>query len=433
VSRAGQANGQRIDRELQRQRLLFGHCAAEEIDASGMKILTSHYLSDPQHGAARIFGEMCRALGARGHEVIEHRSDPTPAASLASAAARPRRFQAGRNALWFAKALARNRAMLRTDRAALERVRPELVLARQDAYCFSMALAASRLEVPLVTFADAPVAYETRTYGSRSGRWHPPGLVEAIERWTLKRSRAVVTVSTPSAELLSRYGVDCPIHVAPNGVDPDRFPELSDRERSVLRRSLNLTAPRIAGFSGTFRVFHGLDHLKRVIQALGPRPDTEWLLVGDGPEAPALRDALRDRTDVVFTGFLPREDLGRVLPLIDVAVASQPPHTGPYHFCPMRVLECAAAGCAVVASNMGDIPRLLDDARVGIVLADAGVDAWRAAIEALLDDPRRSAELGREARSWMMTHYTWAHTAERVELALYEALAAPSTTAGRHG
>lgn len=398
-----------------------------------MRILASHYLSDPQHAAARAWEEIGRALGARGHEVIVHPSAGATAESKGGAAPHPRRFQAARNAVWFSKALARNRAMLRSDRAALERVRPEVVLAREDAYCFSMPRAARRLGVPLVTYADAPVAYETRTFGSRVGRWHPPGLVEAIERWTLVQSRAVVTVSTPAAQLLSQYGIKRPIHVAPNGVDPPRFPELADWERAEMRRFLNLTAPRIAGFSGTFQVFHGLDHLKRVIQALGRRHDTQWLLVGDGPEGPALRDALRDRPDVVFTGRCAREDVGRMLALIDVGIAPPPPHTGPYYFCPMRVIEYAAAGCAVVASNQGDIPRMLDDARVGVVLADASVDAWRTAITTLLDDPRRSAALGREARLWVLTHFTWRQTAERIEQALYEAVAAPLATAGRQG
>lgn len=314
--------------------------------------------------------------------------------------------------------------MARRDRAALRDFRPDIVLAREDAYCFSMAKAARRAGIPLVTYADAPVAHEVRAFAHRTGRWHPPGLVESIERATLRESRAVVTISHPAAELLSRYGLDRPIEVAPNGIDPARFPQLDAAARAEGRRALGLTAPRVAGFSGTFQVFHGLDHLVALIKSLEHRSDTQWLLVGDGPEGHVLRSALSDRKDVVFTGRRPREEVGRLLALMDVAVAPPPQLEGPYYFCPMRVIEYAAAGCAVVAQALGDIPRLLDDRRVGVVLDNADPAQWRAAVEALLDNPSLCAALGQDARRWIHDHYTWQHTAATIARVLNQTVAA---------
>ena len=170
-----------------------------------MRVLYSHYLESDDHPAVRMVQAIAEQLRLRGHEVLVHAMPGRP-----RSAPRPSNGGGGlRGKLWFVKALARNRARLRRDQEALRSFRPDVVLARQDAYCWSMPAAARRESVPLVTYADAPVAYETRLY-SPPQRWHPPGLVESIERYTLRQSRAVVTVSHTAARLLGMYGCAAP-------------------------------------------------------------------------------------------------------------------------------------------------------------------------------------------------------------------------------
>jgi hypothetical protein len=216
-----------------------------------MKILFSHYLVYERHPAVVWVEEVAQALRARGHEVRVHRSFGTPLEPPSGGAGggiAARRGTLGRlrNRLVFARTVADNRRMERLDTAAIHDFQPDIVLARQDAYCVSMPRAAGRMGVPLVTIADAPVAYETRLYAQRDKRWHPPGLVEAMERATLRRSRAVITVSHPSAERLRMYGVNVPIHVVSNGLDPTRFPVFEPEERQRRRLALGLTTPRVA-------------------------------------------------------------------------------------------------------------------------------------------------------------------------------------------
>ncbi len=386
-----------------------------------MRILYSHYLTEDAHPAALMVAAIAGELREIGHQVIIHRSAgppeprPRPRSGAGGGKGRMRASRRLRDALWFARALGRNRAMLRRDLAAIASARPDVVLARQDAYCVSMPRAASRRGVPLVTYADAPVAYETRLSArGRGGRWHPPGLVEAMERWTLRRSRAVVTVSGPAARRLGRYGLKTPIFAVPNGVDPSRFPATSTETRTARRRALGLSAPRIAGFVGSFRPFHGIDRLVELIRSTEGRADTQWLLVGDGPERPALEEAIGDRPDVVSLGHRPAEEVGRLLGLMDLAVAPHPRIDGDFYFCPLKVLEAAAAGCAVVASDQGDIPDLLDWGRAGVIVSEDRPEAWIAAVLGLLDDPSRCKALGDAARGRVLGQFTWRDTAEAV-------------------
>ena len=275
-----------------------------------MRILYSHYLAAEDHPAVRMVQSIAAELRHLGHEVLIHRSEPLKDSAHKPAAA-PRGAGGGslrsvRRRLWFARAVAENVGGYRRDAAAVQAFGPDVVLARQDAYRYSMPLSCSRLGVPLVTFADAPVAYETR-HVNPSGRWHPPRLVESIERWGLRRSRAAVTVSNPAAGLLERYALNLPIHVAPNGVDADRFRPSTESERAETRRRLGVATPRVAGFVGTFQPFHGLNLLGDLVRLTADRTDLTWLLVGDGVGRQKLEADLKGHPRVVFAGRQPPE------------------------------------------------------------------------------------------------------------------------------
>ena len=106
----------------------------------------------------------------------------------------------------------------------------------------------------------------------------------------------------------------------------------------------------------------------------------------------------------------------QLLGLLDVAVVPHQFVPGVFYLSPLKVIECAAAGCAIVASRQGDIPWLLDDGRVGVVLDDPAIPAWLEAIHGLLDDPNRRHVLGRGGPPPMLlTHFTWRQIAEQHE------------------
>jgi starch synthase len=57
-----------------------------------------------------------------------------------------------------------------------------------------------------------------------------------------------------------------------------------------------------------------------------------------------------------------------------------------------------ACGTPVLASRVGAIPEMLDDGRAGVLVEHGEPRALAGALEALLDDPARAAELGARAR-----------------------------------
>jgi glycosyltransferase involved in cell wall biosynthesis len=392
-----------------------------------MKILYSHYLSQPNHPALCMVEQIAAQLREFGHEVRVHSSmgmnpvseGPKPGPQTPANASR--RSQKVRSALWFAKEMTRNRKWYPRDYKAIKAYQPDIILGRQDAYFWTVAHLSGLLNVPLVTYADAPVAYESRMFNS-DARWHPGGLVEQIEKWGLRRSAAVISVSRPGQLRLQKYGLPCPVHAISNGVDPSRFEPPSEAERAVLKRELGLDRPIILGFQGSFRDFHGIDRLRDLMLAFADDPRVQWLLIGDGPERESIQREVAN-VSANFLGFRQPSEMGRLLSVMDIAVAPHAQMEGDFYFCPLKILEYAASGCAVVASDQGDIPLLLDEGRAGMIVTSDEQGEWEAAIRGLLDDSEHRKELGQRARSHVLSNLTWAATARKVEAVLQTATA----------
>ena len=365
-----------------------------------------------------------RELRQRGHDVHVHASaglstQSTPCSSRGGPGRLARFKRKWKRNLWFLRAMARNPLQIARDRTALQRFDPDVVLARQDAYSWSVAKAAIDLNIPLVTYADAPVAYETRTFNPEQ-RFHPPRLVEWLEQWVLRNSQAIITVSHPARQRLEGYGLSTPIHVIHNGVDEFRFPRFRETDRQAIRRTLGITTPIVVGFVGSFRAFHGIDRLREMI-ARTSSDQVSWLLVGDGPERLRLEDALQGNVNALFLGQRPHEEMGGLLSVMDIAVAPHARMNGDFYFCPLKILEYAASGCATVASHQGDIPLLLADGQGGLTLESDDPDAWVAAIQQLTNDLESARKMGTTARDFVLHHLTWRHTSTRVETVLQEA------------
>lgn len=397
-----------------------------------MRILYSHYLSDLNHPAARMTQQIGRELQQLGHDVKLYASDRSAEKKSPSTlrnggnpgvGSRQERTTSWlRRKLWFSKRMFQNRQRFVTDCEAIREFQPDIILARQDAYCWSVARAAKKINVPLVTYADAPVAYETRLFNDER-RWHPHGVVERIERWTLQQSQAIITVSHPAAELLKRYRLKVPIHVNPNGIDPQTFQQNSVEERRQLRSVLGIPEDQLViGFQGTFRSFHGIDRLTELIHRTAERSGVTWLLVGDGPQLPALRAEIDGRHDVIVMGKRLPDEMPGLLSVMDIAVAPHARMDGTFYFCPLKILEYAATGCATLASRQGDIPFLLADGTAGEIVDADDVEAWARQLDVLIDDRERRLLLAKRARDHVMKNLTWQQTAMRVERVLASVL-----------
>ncbi|HET7444364.1 MAG TPA: glycosyltransferase [Solirubrobacterales bacterium] len=117
--------------------------------------------------------------------------------------------------------------------------------------------------------------------------------------------------------------------------------------------------------------------------------DAHLVLIGDGPTKAAVEQRAEELGAGEWAHFVGRRsDVPALLPLADVFV--QPSLADAM---PLTVMEAMAIGVPVVATEVGDVPAMLEG-RAGLLVPPGDQAALEAALTALLTDPARRAELG---------------------------------------
>jgi glycosyltransferase involved in cell wall biosynthesis len=152
----------------------------------------------------------------------------------------------------------------------------------------------------------------------------------------------------------------------PNGVDLERFANLPVDAREQSRRALRISEHEfVVGTVGSLTPVkrHNL-LIQAAARAATAIPHLRLVIVGDGPlrtelEQLARSEGLAER--VILTG--PREDVPGLLKAMDVYVCSSDSEG-----MSNALLEAMAAGLPIVATDVGDNARLLDDGKSGLIV-----------------------------------------------------------------
>jgi phosphatidylinositol alpha-mannosyltransferase len=258
--------------------------------------------------------------------------------------------------------------------------------------------------------ADGPIVATFHAANPRS-RWMrvaSPTLQPALEK-----IRARIAVSFAARRtLVEHFGGDAV--VIPNGVDVEAFRGASP---------LPGRAPNGAtlGFLGRFdEPRKGFAVLLAAFVALAAdRPDLRLLVAGPGDAEDVLDELPPDLVArVAFLGMVSDADKVRFFHSIDVYVA---PNVGQESF-GVILLEAAAAGCPIVASDLDAFARVLDDGAAGELFAVGEAAQLAAAVSRVLDSPQRRQQL-RDAGDAVARRYDWGSVARRV-LEVYETVTA---------
>jgi phosphatidyl-myo-inositol dimannoside synthase len=180
--------------------------------------------------------------------------------------------------------------------------------------------------------------------------------------------------------------------VIPLAVDLSAFQPLPEPQRQRLRTELKLTPP-VVGYAGRLVAEKGLDVLMAALEALPAAVPWSLLALGSGPYREKLLAwaARRGWEGRVRMRLVDHSEVPQYLGLMDVlAVPSQTTRNWREQF--GRVLiEAMACGVPLLASDSGEIPRVVGPA--GRVLPERDPTAWTAALAELLADPAVRADL----------------------------------------
>lgn len=228
-----------------------------------------------------------------------------------------------------------------------------------------------------------------------------PGYGPAV-RHALERSDAVTAVSRFLEQETHRVlGPCCPIEVIHNFFSPRPIA----RPREIVRGELGVGDETLLVHLSNLRPVKRIDRLLESVALIRPRESFKLLILAGGDFGPfeeqAQRLGVADRI-IVRQNVFEIEDF---LNAADLALFTSDSES----FC-LGILEAMAFGCPSVSTAVGGIPEVIGDGQDGL-LAPSGSPAELArAMESLIADPARRAEMGR--RGIEKAHSTF--SAERI-------------------
>jgi L-malate glycosyltransferase len=198
------------------------------------------------------------------------------------------------------------------------------------------------------------------------------------------------------------------IRFIPNGIDCARFATKPDP--TALPRFADEV---LIGSVGTLRREKNFGRLIRAFANLPPKLKCRLVLIGDGPDRPALESLARDlgvTGRVTFTGQMLNPE--RALGLLDIFALSSDTEQ-----MPLSLLEAMAAALPVVATDVGDVRGMLTDDNRRLVVPRDDECAFTAALTTLLTDATLRRRLGHANRARAVREYD-----EAAMVATYDAL-----------
>jgi starch synthase len=230
------------------------------------------------------------------------------------------------------------------------------------------------------------------------------------ERTAMLSASAIIAVSHGMAsDILVSYP-EVPadrVRVIHNGIDAQQYSP--DSGRDVLDRyGIDPGRPSVV-FIGRVTRQKGLPVLLRAAEQIDPAAQLV-LCAGQADTAElqakvtGLVDRLRaSRSGVIWLpGMLAKSEVIQILSHATVFVC-------PSEYEPLGIvnLEAMACGSAVVASAVGGIPEVVEDGETGLLVPAGDEAAFAAAINALVRDPGRAAELGARGRQRAVAEFSW--------------------------
>jgi phosphatidyl-myo-inositol dimannoside synthase len=268
-------------------------------------------------------------------------------------------------------------------------------------------MAARKLGVPSVITMHGGDVYVNPEQGyDFPTRWY----VRPALRWTLRHAGALTAITEDCRQHALRAGAPAEhIRLVFNGTDLRRFSPEDNGNRGDPR-----FGPHMIFACRQLFPRKGIRFLLEAGAQLKPQfPDLKIVLAGDGferPELARLAAELGIASDVTFLGWVPNAELP---PYYRAAAVSVIPSLEEGFGIP----AAEAMGCevAVVASDAGGLPEVVEDGVTGLVVPRGDSAALARAIGSLLADPQRRRRMGQAGRERALRLFDWDRSAQQFE------------------
>jgi glycosyltransferase involved in cell wall biosynthesis len=236
---------------------------------------------------------------------------------------------------------------------------------------------------------------------------HLPGAPNPRYVADLQQADALVADGWAAQHLPASLG--CAVERVSKGVDGERFTSVGPSVRDTLKlgdRRVVLTVARLVPIKNVALLVDAVALLRERMAGV------HLLVVGDGPEAAALRHqaARREMTDAVtFVGYIAQDETPQYYRAADVFGLSSD-----FDNSPNVVLEAMASGLPVVTTDVGGVREFVSDRLGGAVVPPKDAAALAHGLAKYLSLPTLAAEAGAFNRARTLAEFSWRASALRL-------------------
>lgn len=248
-----------------------------------------------------------------------------------------------------------------------------------------------------------------------------PGLLRKLRDWSLRRAHTNVVLGelmaarVPKGVIIHNWA-DANLHPIPNGGQAILPVQIDPEEKTEAGR---IACPPLftVGYSGNLGRAHEFD---AIVGAMHRLPDVRFLFTGGGAQLEAVKRAASANGE--FRPYAPREQLSESLSAADAHLVSlQSSLEGLIVPSKFYGVLAVARPVLFIGAPDGELARIIDKHRCGLVIAPGDVEGLTSAIATLARDRDAAAEMGRRGREAYLAHYAPPHAFAKWERVLTDA------------
>jgi glycosyltransferase involved in cell wall biosynthesis len=218
-------------------------------------------------------------------------------------------------------------------------------------------------------------------------------------RMIISKAWKVVGVSSPCCDFARRMGAR-DVALIYNSIDTDFF----RKKETNLKKNLGIHNKTVVSFTGRLIFAKGVQDL---ITAMEGVPNSVLIVVGDGPYRKTLEKLAKSKkVDAKFLGDQNIEKIVEVLSISDIFV--NPSFS---EGLPSSVLEAAAVGVPVIATDVGGTREIIGSGR-GLLIKPKNSSLLRSKINWLIQNPKAAENFRKNAMKNVLSKFSWDRNAE---------------------